>query len=92
MKTRHRIKISARCPVNGDADLYEATVYPVGLLYCERIVEAVAKLDPVANPITQEALTQKLADALMCKVKTVGTHCQRRVTTTIVCLPSIKPQ
>lgn len=86
MKVCHRIKIKSICPVNGDADHYTAYCYTSGLLYCEKIVAA--RDDLTTKPVTQEVLTQALADRLGCKVRTVGTHCQGQVKSVVICFPA----
>jgi hypothetical protein len=42
------------------------------------------------QPIYQEHLTQKLADRLLARVKTVGPHADGRVRTTVVCRPCVE--
>jgi len=90
VKVRHRITINSKCPVNGDADHYTADVFVAGLLYCEKVRDAVADL--TREPVTQEVLTQQLADRLGCKVRTRGTHgthCQGLVESVVVCWPTV---
>ena len=85
MKARHRITIESRCPVNNDLDRYVCDVYPTRLLFCEKLELVVFKA--TRGPITQEELTQKLADDLDCMVRTRGQHCQGRVESVVVCRP-----
>jgi hypothetical protein len=85
MKVRHTITIHSLCPVNGDLDRYVCHVYPSSLLYCEAVRDAVDEL--TTEPVTQEGLTQALANKLGCRVCTEGTHCRGRVTTKVVCHP-----
>ena len=40
------------------------------------------------NPVTQEDLTQKLANLLGCRIRTRGTHCRGRVETVCICTPA----
>jgi hypothetical protein len=86
MRVRHRILVDAVCPVNGDPDRYVCDVYPLTLLYCET-VEVMAR-QATAEPVTQEQLTQRLANDLGCAVRTRGTHCKGRVETVVVCRPA----
>jgi hypothetical protein len=86
MKVRHYVEIRATCPVNGDADRYDAFVYVEGrVLRCEDVAEAVEQL--TREPVYQETLTQALADRLGAKVKTVGRHTAGNVLTTVLCWP-----
>ncbi len=89
MKTRHSVVIHSTCPVNGDADVYFCRVYPPDgtVLYCEAIEAAVK--EATKSPITQEAITQQLANALNCKIKTTGVHCRGRVASKVVCEPIV---
>jgi hypothetical protein len=87
MKVRHRVVVESLCPINGDADRYiaDVSVWPGGFLACEAVLAAVQEL--VREPITQEELTQRLADRLGCLVRTRGSHCRGRVKTVVVCRP-----
>ena len=86
MKVRHHIEVRSTCPVNGDADRYDAFVYIEDrVLKCEDVAEAVADL--TRGPVYQENLTQALADRLQAKVKTVGRHTAGNILTTVVCWP-----
>ena len=85
MKVRHRVRIVAICPVNGDTDTYLASFYPTTLLYCEDIMKAVTRFTDAA--VTQEELTQGLATHLGCTVRTIGTNCKGVVETTVICQP-----
>lgn len=92
MKVRHTVVVESICPVNGDSDRYiaDVDVWPGGFILCEDVLAAVQPL--VKEAITQEKLTQLLADRLGCRVKTRGSHCRGRVTTTVVCRPRTLPQ
>jgi hypothetical protein len=86
MNVRHRVRLHTTCPVNGDPDHYTCDVFVTdGLLYCEAVLAAAAEV--TGRPVTQEDLTQGMADRLGCKVRTRGTHCQGRVETVCVCYP-----
>lgn len=89
MKVRHTILIESTCPINGDPDRYvgDVDVWPGGFVPCEDVLAAVQSL--VKEPITQEELTQKLADRLGCRVRTRGSHCRGRVRTVVVCRPRL---
>lgn len=85
----HMIKIKSVCPVDPSVvDEYEVAIdVPRGtLVYAETITRAVDLL--TANPITQEHLTQALADCLRCRVTSDGQHAGGRVKTTC----SFEPQ
>jgi hypothetical protein len=86
MRVRHRIVIDAVCPVNGDPDTYVCDVYPLTLLFCETVELWAREL--TEEPVTQEWLTQQLADKLGCAVRTKGTHCRGKVETVCICHPS----
>ena len=80
---RHRVHL----PDQRDHDRFiaDVAVWPGGFLACEDVLAAVESL--VKEPITQEELTQRLADRLGCGVRTRGSHCRGRVRTTVVCRP-----
>lgn len=70
--TVHRTTIVGRCP-HGCADVYAAEFHAGDrLVRVEDIQAAVDKL--TAEPVYQEDLTQRLADAVGCRVVTVGPH------------------
>jgi hypothetical protein len=72
LATVHRTTIVGRCP-HGCADVYEAEFHVSGrVLIVEAIQEAIDAA--TAEPIYQEALTQRLADRLDCAVVTRGAH------------------
>ena len=56
-----------------------------GVLPCGEVADAVAQLTGSAP--SQEVLTQRLADRLSTKVKTIGRHLAGAVVTTVVCVP-----
>lgn len=86
MFVRHTLTATGTCPNNGLADHYRIAVYTSGVLFCERIVEAVDEL--LTEPIFQEAFTQALADCLGCRVRTRCRHPHGgRVRTDCVCCP-----
>lgn len=89
MKVRHTVVIESTCPINGDPDRYVAdvSVWPGGFLACEDVLAAVESV--VREPISQEELTQRLADRLGCLVRTRGSHCRGRVRTVVVCRPRL---
>jgi hypothetical protein len=91
MKVRHTVVVESTCPINGDADRYVAdvAVWPGGFIICEDVLAAVQSL--VREAITQEELTQRLADRLGCRVRTRGFHCRGRVRTVVVCRPRHRP-
>jgi hypothetical protein len=88
--TTHSIQIKATCPVDGmTEDEYDCDVdVPTGyLVYAEAIMKAVDQATQF--PITQEALTQKLADKLRSRVTTTGSHATGRVKTTVTREPHL---
>jgi GTP cyclohydrolase I len=89
MSTEHTVAIKATCPVdNTTVDEYVCTVAPPHgtLVYAEAITTAVDLL--TRTPITQEHLTQKLANLLHSEVTTRGWHAGRRVETRCFCRPA----
>lgn len=70
--TIHRTTIVGKCP-HGCPDIYAAEFHVGGnLVTVERIQDAIDHY--TSEPIYQEDLTQRLADALACSVVTVGAH------------------
>jgi hypothetical protein len=91
MRVKHRIVIHAVCPVNQAEDHYDCTVAVRDrVLTCEEVIGCVDEL--TKEPIFQEHLTQKLADCLRARVKTVGAHADGRVKTTVVCRPCVRAE
>lgn len=72
MKCRYETRLVAACPANGDVDLYFVAVESDAMVPCERILEEVRKLTGVRR--YQEDITSVLAEALACRVTTVGYH------------------
>jgi hypothetical protein len=79
VKAEHKIRIHRRCPVDGALDAYDVTVTAARLVRVEDILGAISEL-PEAT--FQEDLTQRLAAALRCRVRTVGHHSGVRTTCT----------
>ncbi len=71
MKASHRRNIAAKCPM-GCIDVYAAEFLTNEIVMVEDIDKAIAAAWGVA--ITQEELTQKLADITGCRVVTNGRH------------------
>jgi hypothetical protein len=73
MTTTHKTVIVGRCP-HGCHDVYEAEFTIVGesVVTVESIQESIDRL--TAEPVYQEDLTRRLAAAVGCRVRTVGTH------------------
>lgn len=89
MKVVHHCVLHTNCPVNGDKDTYEVTIWVRNrTIKCEDILEAIGEM--TLEPTFQEVLTQAIADKLGCRVRTVGTHVQGAVKTTVVCRPKKK--
>lgn len=89
MHTNHKIQVTSVCPVDGvTVDEYNVLIKPpVGTtLYAEAITKVVDHL--TKTPITQEDLTQKLADLLGCVVESDGDHASGRVETWCRCYPA----
>jgi len=80
MQCRYETRIVAQCPVDGGADVYEATFESDDTIRCEEILAAIGKL--ATERVYQEAITASLARDLRCKVTTVGYH--SGVKTTVV--------
>lgn len=82
--TSHSITVKARCPVDPNVvDEYEVTIFvPEGThVWAEAITKAVDLFTESA--ISQEHLTQALANFLRCRVISKGTHVGGRVRTTV---------
>lgn len=71
MKVTHEVKVYGHCPVDGKNDSYDVTISTMKLLKVENILSAINGLN---WPLFQETMTQQLADALGCHVKSVGYH------------------
>ena len=71
MKVTHEVKVYGHCPVDGRNDSYDVTISTMKLLKVEDILSAINGLN---WPLFQETMTQQLADALGCHVKSVGYH------------------
>ncbi len=80
MNTTHQLTVRRRCPVDDAYDVYEVTIETYKMIEVERILGAIAALP---EKLFQEDLTQQLATALGCTVRTVGYH--SGVKTTCVC-------
>lgn len=83
MLCRYELPIVAICPVDQSTDVYEAVFESDEPVMVERIREVVQEWRTKAA--IQESITQALADAIGCKVTTVGNH--STVKTTIVATP-----
>lgn len=71
MHVTHELTINARCPKDDAFDHYAVTVETDRTVAVEDILKAAKDLP---EKIFQEEITQRLAEALSCKVRTVGTH------------------
>lgn len=80
MRCIYETRIVAACPVDGKADIYDATFESDNTIRCEAIIEAVGRY--ATEKAYQEAITADLARDLRCKVTTVGYH--SGVKTTVV--------
>ena len=69
MKVTHEVKVYGHCPVDGKNDSYDVTISTMKLLKVEDILSAINGLN---WPLFQETMTQQLADALGCHVRSVG--------------------
>lgn len=81
MRVEHRLTVFSRCPVDARRDIYTVFVRTNRIVKVEDILEAIA--DNTKEPVFQEALTRRLADAIGCEVETQGWHGE--VFTTVVC-------
>lgn len=80
--TCHEIKVTATCPVDPTVtDEYDVYVYPPRgtTVFAEAVTKAVDAL--TRRPVTQEDLTQFLANVLRSSVQSVGNHAGGRVRT-----------
>jgi hypothetical protein len=87
MKTRHHMQVIGGHPGDDPIDVF--TYVTDGILPCEEVAEAVESLNGTTP--SQEVLTQRLADRLRVKVRTVGRHLAGAIVTTVVCLPTTEP-
>lgn len=72
MKTVHRTTIVGKCP-HGCPDVYSAEFHVVDRVITVESIQA--EIDAAtAEPVYQETLTQRLANAVGCNVVTLGTH------------------
>ena len=79
----YEIPVVAICPVDQSTDVYEAVFESAAPIMVEKIRAAVQEWRSRAE--IQEAITQALADAVGCKVTTIGSH--STVKTTIIATP-----
>ena len=77
MVCRYTFKIRAVCPADGSADVYQVTVTSAEIIRCEKLIAIAAGYAGMA--IYQEVLTNELASALKCSVRTTGYHCDEEV-------------
>ena len=71
MKVVHRITIIGQCP-KGCSDIYQAEFHTNQTIMVEDIGRSISLATKTA--LTQEELTQRLADLTDCRVVTHGTH------------------
>jgi hypothetical protein len=79
---KHRFTCHGKCPVNGDKDVYDVTVW---LDRTEEALELAKRVQKIlSKPMFQESFTQLVKDTIpnVRKVKTVGKH--RHVRTVVV--------
>lgn len=74
MKVTHMIRAQGTCPANGQRDHYGVEVHADRFVAVEAITAKAGEL--LAEPCYQEDFTQRLADALGCRVVTSCTHGQ----------------
>lgn len=80
MTAEHRLYIAATCPVDEDVlDIYELVVTTGALIEVEEIHATVRRL--TAEPVFQEDLTDRLAEALGAHVLLRGRHSGVETTT-----------
>ena len=72
MQVTHSLTIKARCPVDHKIDVYIVEVTSSVVVKVEDILAEADKFK--SREIFQEDLTEQLARALGCTVKTVGYH------------------
>jgi hypothetical protein len=84
MKTRHHLCIPGSHP--GEVALRVYVYVADGILPCDEIAETVERL--TRSIPSQEVFTQRLADRLRARVKTVSRHLAGAVVTTVVCGPT----
>lgn len=72
MLVEHTLEVVATCPVDKAGDCYTVKVRCRRVIFVEKILEAVKKLNE--KPVTQEQFTEALSRELAAEVETLGWH------------------